>query len=151
MGSLSFTFIGKSPLGRLLRVLVFFATGSLSLLTVDAHAMGKMYSEQGAKFADAMHTALVSKGLCKTTSECYDLLPRTIETDSKVFIQFYAISKKNHPAFLSVVALALTDGMRITEGAPITIEAFHETHDVYRRSGLVIKDVKPFSTIEVSK
>jgi len=52
---------------------------------------------------------------------------------------------------LTVVALALTDGIRITGGVPITIEAFRETHEKYRTSGLVIKDVKPFATIEVTK
>jgi len=98
-----------------------------------------------------MRSALVSKGFCRTPEECYALLPRTIETDSMVWVQFYEVSEKNHPAFLTVVALALTDGIRITGGVPITIEAFRETHEKYRTSGLVIKDVKPFATIEVTK
>jgi len=113
--------------------------------------MGKKYSEQGAKLGAAMHGTLVSKGFCKTPRECHDLLPSTIETDSLVLLHFYEVGEKNYPAFLTVVALSLTDGIRITGGVPITIEAFRETHEKYRTSGLVIKDVKPFATIEVNK
>jgi len=61
--------------------------------------MGKKYSEQGAKFAVAMRSALVSKGFCRTPEECYALLPRTIETDSMVWVQFYEVSEKTTPHF----------------------------------------------------
>lgn len=118
--------------------------------SLEAYAMGKKYSEQGAKLGSVMHSALLSKGFCKTPSECHDLLPSTIETDSMVLIHFYEVGEKNHAAFLTVVALSLTDGIRITGGVPIAIKAFRETHEKYRTSGLVIKDVKPFATIEVN-
>jgi hypothetical protein len=132
------------------RVNIFALAITLFLATsLEIYAMGKKYSEQGAKFAAAMHDALVSKGFCRTPSECYDLLPRTVETDSMVLVQFYEVGEKNLAAFLTVVALSLTDGIRITGGVPITIEAFRETHEKYRTSGLVIKNVKPFATIEV--
>lgn len=115
------------------------------------YAMGKKYSEQGAKLTAAMNSALLSKGFCKTPRECYDLLPGTLETDSMVLVHFYEVGEKNHAAFLTVVALSLTEGIRITSGVPITIEAFRETHEKYRTSGLVIKNVKPFAIIEVKK
>lgn len=119
--------------------------------SLEASAMGKKYSAQGAKLTAAMNSCLLSKGLCKTPRECYDLLPGTLETDSRVLVHFYGVGEKSHPAFLTVVALSLTDGIRITGGAPITINAFRETQDKYRESGLVIKNVKPFATIEVNK
>jgi len=128
-----------------LAITLFFGT------SLGAYAMGKKYSDQGKKFSDAMHSALVSKGFCKTSRECYDLLPGTIETDSLVLVHFYEVSERNQAAFLTVVALSLTDGMQITGGVPITINAFRETHEKYRTSGLVIKNVKPFATIEVNK
>lgn len=129
----------------------YIVGGIFLFLSQEACAMGKKYSEQGAKFAAAMNNALISKGVCKTPRECYDLLPGTIETDSMVLIHFYEVGERNYPAFLAVVALSLTDGIRITGGVPITIEAFRETHEKYRTSGLVIKDIKPFATIEVNK
>ena len=119
--------------------------------SLGVYAMGKKYSEQGAKLTAAMNSALLSKGFCKTPRECYDFLPGTLETDTRVLVQFYGVGEKNHHAFLIVVALSLTDGMRITGGVPITIKAFHETQDEYRESGLVIKNVKPFAIIEVNK
>lgn len=126
-------------------ITLFFAA------SLETYAMGKKYSEQGAKLGAAMHSALVSKGFCKTPRECHDLLPSTIETDSMVLLHFYEVGERNRAAFLTVVALALTDGIRITGGVPIVIKAFRETHETYRTSGLVIKDVKPFATIEVNK
>lgn len=119
--------------------------------SLEVYAMGKKYSQQGARFADAMHNALVSKGFCKTDGDCYRLLPRTVETDSLILVHFYEVSEKNQSAFLCLVALSLTDGIRITGGIPITIKAFRETHEKYRTSGLVIKGVEPFSVIEVNK
>lgn len=152
MRSMSFAFFRISARRGLMPIFGVCLVGGIFLFSsLEAYAMGKKYSEQGAKFAAAMHNALVSKGFCKTPSECYDLLPRTIETDSMVLVHFYEVGEKNHPAFLTVVALSLTDGIRITGGVPITIEAFRETHEKYRTSGLVIKDVKPFATIEVNK
>lgn len=118
---------------------------------VEVYAMGKKYSEQGAKLGAALHDALVSNGFCKTPKECYDLLPSTIETDSMVLLHFYEIGEKNQAAFVTIVALVLTNGIQITGGAPITVKAFRETHEKYRKSGLVIKDIKPFATIEVHK
>lgn len=152
MKLMSIAFIRTHSFRRLMQAFGACLLGSVFFSSSQGvYAMGKKYSEQGAKFADAMHNALVSKGFCKTPSECYDLLPRTVETDSKVFIQFYEVGEKNLPAFLDIVALSLTDGIRITGGVPITIEAFRETREKYRTSGLVIKDVKPFATIEVNK
>lgn len=129
----------------ILAITLFFGT------SLEAYTMGKKYSEQGARLGAAMHNALVSKGFCKTPRECHDLLPSTIETDSLVLLHFYEVGEKNQAAFLTVVELSLIEGIRITGGVPITIEAFRETHEKYRTSGLVIKDVKPFATIEVNK
>lgn len=152
MKLMSIAFLRTHSFRRVMPVFGACLLGSVFFFSSQGvYAMGKKYSEQGAKFAAAMHNVLVSKGFCKTPSECYDLLPRTIETDSKVLVQFYEVGEKNHPAFLDIVALSLTDGFRITGGVPITIEAFRETHEKYRTSGLVIKNVKPFATIEVNK
>lgn len=126
-------------------------SGIFLFSSLGVYAMGKKYSEQGAKLAAAMHSALVLKGFCKTPRECYDLLPGTVETDSLILVHFYEVGEKNYTAFLTVVAMSLTDGIRITGGVPITIKAFRETHEKYRTSGLVIKNVKAFATIEVIK
>lgn len=120
-------------------------------LSPGVYAMGKKYSEQGAKLTAAMNSTLLAKGFCKTPRECYDLLPGTLETDSRVLIHFFGVGEKNHSALLVVIALSLTEGIRITGGVPITIKAFHETQDEYRDSGLVIKTIKPFATVEVNK
>lgn len=152
MRSMSFAFLRTSTLRGLMSTFgTCLVCGIFLFSSLEVYAMGKKYSKQGSKFADAMHSALVSKGFCRTPEECYDLLPRTFETDSMVWIQLYEIDEKNHAAFLTVVALTLTDGIRITGGVPITIEAFRETHEEYRTSGIVIKNVKPFATIEVHK
>jgi len=152
MKSMSLAFFRISALRGLMSVFGACLVGGIFLFpSQGAYAMGKKYSEQGAKLGAAMHGTLVSKGFCKTPRECHDLLPSTIETDSLVLLHFYEVGEKNYPAFLTVVALSLTDGIRITGGVPITIEAFRETHEKYRTSGLVIKDVKPFATIEVNK
>lgn len=152
MRSMSFAFLRKSALRGLMTILGVGLVGGIFLFSsLEVYAMGKKYSEQGAKFAVAMRSALASKGFCKTPRECYDLLPGTIETDSLVLVHLYEVGETNHAAFLAVVALALTDGIGITGGIPITIKAFRETHDEYRASGLVIKDVKPLATIEVNK
>jgi len=152
MRSMSFAFFGISYLRRLMLILGACLVGGIFLFRpLEIYAMGKKYSEQGKKFGDAMHSALVSKGFCKTPRECHDLLPGTIETDSLVLVHFYEVGERNQAAFLTVVALSLTDGMQITGGVPIKINAFRETHEEYRTSGLVIKNVKPFATIEVKK
>ena len=152
MRPISFAYFQISAFRGLMPAFGVCLVGGIFLFSsLGVYAMGKKYSEQGAKFAAAMHNVLVSKGFCKTPNECYDLLPRTIETDSMVLVHFYEVGEKNYPAFLTVVVLSLTDGTRITGGVPITIEAFRETREKYRTSGLVIKDVKPFAIIEVNK
>lgn len=152
MRSMSFAFFRISALGGLMSIFGVCLVGGIFLFSsLEVYAMGKKYSEQGAKLTAAMNSALLSKGFCKTPRECYDLLPGTLETDTRVLVHFYGVGEKNHPAFLTVVALALTDGIRITGGVPITINAFRETQDEYRESGLVIKNVKPFVIIEVNK
>lgn len=152
MKLMSIAFLRTHSFRRLMTVFGACLLGSIFFFSPQwVYAMGKKYSEQGGKFAVAMRSALVSKGFCRTPEECYTLLPRTIETDSMVFVQFYEIGEKSHAAFLTVVALALSEGIQITSGVPITIEAFRETHEKYRTSGLVIKNVKPFATIEVTK
>ncbi len=152
MKFMSIAFFRISALRGLMSIFGACLVGSIFLFSsLEVYAGGKKYSEQGKKFGDAMHRALVSKGLCKTPRECYDLLPGTIETDSLVLVHLYEVGERNQAAFLTVVALSLTDGMQITGGVPITINAFRETHEKYRTSGLVIKNVKPFATIEVNK
>lgn len=123
-------------------------TGHLIFSSSEVQAMGKKYSEQGAKLTAAMNSALLSQGMCKTPRECHDLLPGTLETDSEVAIAFFGVGDKNHAAFLAVVGLALTEGIRITSGIPISIQAYRETQEEHRRSGVFIKDIKPFATIE---
>lgn len=113
--------------------------------------MGKRYAEQGARLTAALNNLLLSKDFCRTPRECHDLLPGTLETDTMVLIHTYGIGEKNQLAFLAVIEFVLSDGIRITNGVPITIKAFRETSDEYRESGVVIKNVKPFATIEVVK
>lgn len=152
MNLVSIEFLQTHSFRRLMPVFVACLVGGIFLSSsLGVYAMGKKYSEQGAKLTAAMNSALLSKGFCKTPRECYDILPGTLETDTRVLVHFYGVGEKNHSAFLTVIALSLTEGIRITGGVPITIKAFHETQDEYRESGLVIKNVKPFATIEVNK
>lgn len=131
-------------------VVAYLATLSALLLPSAATASGKKYSSQGARLTQAINESLLSKGMCQTPRQCHDLLPGTLETDSKVVIQFFQVGALNQPAFLAAVSLTLSSGMKITEGIPIKIEAFRESHDEYRKSGVIMKAVKPFATIEVS-
>lgn len=126
-------------------------SGYLNFFSCEAQAMGKKYSEQGAKLTAAMNSTLLSKGLCKTPRECNNLLPGTFETDTEVFIELFEIGERNQAAFLAVVGLALAEGIRITGGIPISIHAYRETQEEHRRSGVFIKDIKPFVIIEVRK
>jgi len=131
---------------------VIFHLTMISVLNLPAiaTAAGKTYSPQGTRLTKAINDALLSKGLCQTPRQCHDMLPGTLETDSKVLIQFFNVSELNHPALSAAVALTLSDGTKITEGVPITVEAFRESHDEYRKSGIFFKGVKPFVTLDVS-
>ena len=131
-------------------VIVHMTIISALLLPATTTASGKRYSSQGARLTKAINDALLTKGLCQTPKQCHDMLPGTLETDSKVFIQFFNVSERNQPAFLAAVTLTLSNGTKITEGIPITIEAFRESHDEYRKSGVFLKEVKPFATLDVS-
>lgn len=113
--------------------------------------MGKKYSEQGGKLTAAMNNVLLLKGFCRTPRECYDLLPGTLETDTMVLVHFFEVGDKNYEAFITAIELVLREGVRITGKVPITIRAFRETHEEYRKSGLIIKDIKPFMVMEVIK
>ncbi len=105
----------------------------------DGHATGKKFSEQGRKLTEAMNSALLNSGICATPRERHDLLPGTLETDSEILIHLYQINEKNKQALAIMATLSLTEGILITNGAPITIKAFHETQNEYINSGLVIK------------
>ena len=122
---------------------------SALIVPANANASGKRYSAQGARLAQSIHEALVSNGLCQTPRQCYDVLPRTLETDSIVFIQFFNVNESNQPALSIATALTLSNGTNITGGIPIKIEMFRESHDEYRKSGIIFKGVKPFATLEV--
>jgi len=120
-------------------------------LNQETQAMGKKYSEQGRKLTAAMNSALLISGICPSARQCYELLPGTLETDTKILIHLYQINAQNKTALTTIVALALADGISITEGVPITIRAFRETQHEYVHSGLLIKEIKPFATIEIIK
>jgi hypothetical protein len=126
-------------------------TTSLVFFPTAAHAMGKKYSKQGAALTRAMNYALFERGLCKNPQECDARLPGTMETDTEIAISLFEVQEKNQAAFLTIVALALSEGMRITGGIPISINAFRESQEAHRKSGLFIKDIKPFAVIEVKK
>lgn len=116
--------------------------------------MGKRFTEQGGRLSKAMNEVLLSRGFCKTPRECYDILPGYVDHDDRVRINFYEVGEKNFAAFTAVVNLTLKDGVRITGGVPITIQAYRETHEEYRTSGLFFvwfREVKPFLIMEVNK
>lgn len=131
---------------------VIFHLSVITALTLPATvtAGGKKYSSQGVRLTKAINDSLISKGLCQTPRQCYDMLPVTLETDSKVFIQFFSVGELNQPALSAAIALTLSDGTKITGGIPIKIEAFRETHDEYRKSGIFMKEAKPFVRLDVS-
>lgn len=131
-------------------IIVHLTIISVLALPATVTAGGKRYSSQGARLTKAINETLLSKGMCRTPRQCYDMLPGTLETDSKVFIQFFSVSELNQPALSAAFALTLSDGTKITEGIPIKIEAFRESHDEYRKSGVFLKEVKPFATLDVS-
>ncbi|WP_153116352.1 hypothetical protein [Rhodocyclus tenuis] len=135
-----FKYLRGNYFRKLMSVFGFFLLGIiLSFSSTRAYSGGKKYSKQGANFADAMQSVLESRGLCGLPKDCYSILPRTIETDSSVYIQFYEVGEKNRAAFLAVVDLSLSEGVQITGGVPIIIEAFRETQEEYRTSGLIVK------------
>lgn len=113
--------------------------------------MGERYTDQGGRLSAATIDMLIAKGFCKTPRECHGFLPRYGGHGDRVRTSFYEIGKKNSQAFHAVIELVIQDGIRITDGVPITIRGYRETHEEYRKSGLFLKDVKPFLILEVNK
>lgn len=128
-----------------LAITLFFVT------SLDTYAMGKKFSEQGDRLSFALNNLLVSKGFCKSPPECFDLLPGYTDHDDMVRINYYEVGDKNFAAFLEVINFALKSGMATTGNVPISIKAYRETHDQVRKSGLFVKDIKPFMSMEVTK
>lgn len=98
-----------------------------------------------------MYEVLVSQGLCRALKDCATILPAVLETDSQVFVQLFSVGEHNKAAFSAAIAHTLSHGTSITGGVPIRVEAFRESHEAYRSSGVVFKSVKPFAVIDVHK
>lgn len=122
-----------------------------SLFNLGAIAMGEKYAEQGGRLSAAIKDMLIVKGFCKTPRDCHDLLPSYGGHGDRVRSAFYEVGERNSEAFNAIVGLVVQDGIRITSGTPITITGYRETHEEYRKSGVLSKDVKPFLILEVSK
>ncbi len=122
-----------------------------SALSQEASALGKKFFEQGSSLTKHLSETLIEKGFCGSGRECYDLLPGSFETDSLILLHYYEVNESNLPAFLEIIATSISDGIPVTNGIPIRIKAFRETHEEYRKSGIFIKDVKPFMVMEIDK
>lgn len=140
---------GPTPQTTRRLCILAIAVASVGLWPVAANAAGKRHAEAGAKLTAAINKTLLEQVFCHSARACHDLLPVTLETDSEIVVSFFAVGVRNEAAFLAAVTLALKDGVRVTEGLPITMHGFRETEERHRRSGLFIKDVKPFVTIEL--
>ncbi|MCP5319289.1 MAG: hypothetical protein H7A12_00400 [Pseudomonadales bacterium] len=119
--------------------------------SVEASAMGEKYSDQGGNLSSAVKRMLIAKGFCDTPEKCYDLLPAYGGHGDRVRSTFYGISGSNRDAFRAVLDFAITDGLRVTDGVPITIRGYHETHEEYIESGIFFKSIKPFLILEINK
>lgn len=131
---------------RSVLLLVFIAINSM-----EVRAMGEKYNKQGGELNRAITNMLQQEGFCKTDVECSRFLPKYISHGDKVRTSFYEVGDNNSKAFLAVVSLVIKDGIHITEGVPISILGFRESHEEYRRSGVFFKSVKPFFSLEIIK
>lgn len=129
----------------LISIFLFFS------FTAKAGAMGKTFSEQGRQLSILLNRVLISKGMCESPPDCFNLLPGFTDHDDRVRINYYEVGNQNFAAFLEVIDFVLKDGLNVTDGTPITITAHRETHNEVRKSGIFIKNVKPFMTLEVNK
>lgn len=123
----------------------------ITINSMEVRAMGEKYNKQGGALNRAITNMLQQEGFCKTNVECSRFLPKYISHGDRVRTSFYEIGDNNSKAFLSVVSLVVKDGVNITEGVPISILGFRESHEEYRRSGVFFKSVKPFFLLEISK
>lgn len=127
-------------------LLVFITINSL-----EVRAMGERYTKQGGNLSIAINKMLIQDGYCKTNKECFELLPGYGGHGDKVRFSFYQIEDSNSEAFLSIISLVMKEGMSITEGVPISILGFRETHQEYLKSGVFLNSVKPFFVLEINK
>lgn len=115
-----------------------------------AMAMGERYAEQGGRLTGVLRTAMIEKGFCRSTQECQNLLPGTAAHGDRVRIAYYEVSERNIEALSFLVGIVIRHGLEITSGVPITITAYKESHEEYRKSGF-FSSIKPFLAVEVNK
>ena len=113
-------------------------------------ALGEKYAEQGGRLTGVLRTAMIEKGFCKSPQECQSLLPGTAAHGDRVRIAYYEISERNIEALSFLVEIVVRCGLETTSGVPITITAYKESHEEYRKSG-IFSPVKPFLALEVNK
>lgn len=113
--------------------------------------MGEKYDEQGGRLTGVLRSALIEKGFCSSPQDCQRLLPGTAAHGDRVRVSYYEINEKNTSALLFLIDMVIRDGLAITDGVPITVTAYRESHEKYRKSGVFLKDVTPFFVLEVNK
>lgn len=136
---------------KLARSVVYFICFTLTLFNSEVMAMGERYTEQGGKLSAATVEVLISDGFCRTSQECHSFLPGYVAHGDRVRIAFYGVGEKNIQALNAVIGLVIKDGIRITDGVPITITGYRELYEEYRKSGIFWKSVEPFLILEVNK
>jgi len=121
-----------------------------ALSSIGVWAMGEKYAEQGGRLSGALRTALVTGGFCKTSQECQKLLPGTAGHGDRVRIAYYEVNDRNIKALSVLINMVVEQGISITSGIPITITAYKESHEEYRKSS-VFSRIEPFLVLEMNK
>lgn len=139
----------RSIIRRMSHACVLLALAALYV--GDVMAAGERFTEQGGYLTRAIHDLLVADNFCTNSKECHALIPGFVGHGDRVRITFYEIGEKNSEAFAAIIKFVIKDGIRITEGVPITIMGYRETHQQYMDSGIFAKSVKPFLILEIKQ
>lgn len=98
---------------------------SLYMVSIPAWAGYEPYREQGHALSKELFTILIAESMCSDGQDCNNKELLLGEHGNRVNLHFYGV---NDPGVIAkIVSVVAEKGLRITNGAPITIRFYKKT------------------------
>lgn len=120
----------------------------VAITSTDCLAIGEKYSQRGQALYKSIIETLINKGICVDNDDCTKKVSIYGEDGNQVNVNMY--SATDSMIVGAILGHVASDGLRITEGVPITVRVFREPKEKHLGFKAAFGLNKPAIILEVN-
>lgn len=121
----------------------------LCLNYLNSYAGGEQYRNQGHALGARIYEVLIQKHYCIDSNDCQKKEVMFGESGKRVNLNLYGIQE--HEIISDVLQMVMHEGIKITDGAPITISVYPKQKSEYLGIKSALISPEPTVRLEINK